>query len=482
MVSVIVPAYNMAAFLAETLDSILASTYSDFEVIVMDDGSKDNSYDIAKSYAAKDKRVRAYTKKNGGVSTARNAAISLARGEFILPVDADNTIEPAFIERAVKTICSDPEIKVVAPTSDFFGEKTGIWKLPPFSLKLLARKNIMDNCALYRKADWERVGGYCPQIVTREDWAFWISILKDGGKVVILPEVYHHYRIRSTSKRVTNRNKKFLVIDKLNNLHPEFFERVLHGPLRHRRSLSKLINLTYRFFHPRHVVVASGFTRFTDRVKALPAYFRFDCGTMIHDHRNELRELCWLDEKVVAKSFATPNVVNRIAYGLFRKSKARRSFEYAELLRKNGIGSPEPVAYYEERSLLLFGKSYFVCRKSECDHSYADLMNGGYPNDEEPLRAIARTAAKMHNLGMIHKDFSRGNILFRHTDSGIETEIIDLNRIRFHKVDMHEGCRNFSRLPGTERMMAVLADEYAKARGFDAQRCFELMLKHNVEE
>ena len=481
MVSVIVPAYNMAAYLAETLDSILASTYTNIEVIVMDDGSTDNSYDIAKSYAIKDKRIKAYTKKNGGVSTARNAAISLAKGQYILPVDADNTIEPTFIEKAVETISSDPDIKVVAPTSDFFGDKTGIWKLPPFSLDLLARKNIMDNCALYRKEDWERVGGYCPQIVTREDWAFWISILKDGGKVVILPEVYHHYRIRSTSKRVTNRNKKFQVIDKLNNLHPEFFERILHGPLQHRRSLSKLMNLTYRFLHPRRVHINPEFARFNDQVKAISAYFQFDCGTVVHDHRNQIRQLNWLGETVIAKFFASPNIVNRLAYGLFRKSKARRSFEYAELLRKSGIGSPEPIAYYEERCLLFFGKSFYVCLKSECDHSYADLMNGDYPNDEEPLRAIAQTAANMHNLGMIHKDFSRGNILFRYTDNGVKTEIIDLNRIRFHKVDIHEGCRNFSRLPGTERMMAIFADEYAKQRGFDKDECLKLILKYKIE-
>lgn len=81
--------------------------------------------------------------------------------------------------------------------------------------------------------------------------------------------------------------------------------------------------------------------------------------------------------------------------------------------------------------------------------------------------------------GYLHKDYSRGNILFRRTDKGVEVEIIDLNRIRFRTVDMEEGCRNFERLPGTPEMFAILADEYAKARGFDANECLKLILKYN---
>ena len=82
LVSVVVPVYNMEAFLPETLDSILASVYPNFEVVVVDDGSKDASYRIACSYAEKDKRVRAYTQPNGGACAARNQAVRLAKGEF----------------------------------------------------------------------------------------------------------------------------------------------------------------------------------------------------------------------------------------------------------------------------------------------------------------------------------------------------------------------------------------------------------------
>lgn len=479
LVSVVVPVYNMESFLPETLDSILASDYPNFEVVVVDDGSKDASYRVACDYAKKDRRVRAYTQPNGGACAARNQAVRLAEGEFILPVDADNLIGSTLIADSVKEIVKDPSVKVVAPRADFFGERTGEWKLPPFSLHLLARKNIMDTCALYRKKEWERVGGYCENIIAREDWEFWIAVLKDGGKVVRLPEIGLHYRIRNVSKRVTDRSLKRHVVETLNARYPEFFERELGGPLHYRRSWSVLLNRIYRLFHPRKIYVASDFCTLTDYAKALPALFKYNYGTVIYKGRNELREMDWYGTKVVVKSFRVPNLINRIAYGVFRSSKAQRSFEYAEMLRREGIGSPAPVAYYTERNGLLFTHSYYACLKSECPYSYVNLMRGDFPGQEEILRAIARTTAALHEKGYLHKDYSRGNILFRRTDKGVEVEIIDLNRIRFRTVDMEEGCRNFERLPGTPEMFAILADEYAKARGFDTNECLKLILKYN---
>lgn len=337
----------------------------------------------------------------------------------------------------------------------------------------------MDTCALYRKVEWERAGGYCEGIIAREDWEFWIAVLKNGGKVVRLPEIGLHYRIRNVSKRVTDRSLKRHVVKTLNARHPEFFERELGGPLRYRRSWSVLLNRIYRLFHPRKVYVDAGFCTLTSYVKALPALFKYDSGTVIYKGRNELREMDWYGTKVVIKSFRVPNLINRIAYGVFRSSKAQRSFEYAEMLRREGIGSPAPVAYYTERNGLLFTRSYYVSLKSECLYSYVNLMRGDFPGQEEILRAIARTTAALHEKGYLHKDYSRGNILFRHTDKGVEVEIIDLNRIRFRTVDMEEGCRNFERLPGTPEMFAILADEYAKARGFDANECLKLILKYN---
>ena len=242
LVTVVIPVYNMEDFLPETLRSVLSSDYPQLEIIVVDDGSRDGSLDVALEFAHQDNRITVISQPNAGVAAARNRAISVCHGELIFPVDADNTIEPSLISQAVSAILADPEVKVVAPQADFFGTRQGLWKLPPFSLHLLAHKNIMDTCALYYRKDWEKAGGYCEYIVAREDWEFWISVLKDGGKVVRLKDVGLHYRVREQSKRVSDRQLKRHVIDTLNYLHPEFFKRELGGPLRYHRSWSVAIN------------------------------------------------------------------------------------------------------------------------------------------------------------------------------------------------------------------------------------------------
>ena len=480
LVSVVIPVYNMEEFLEETLDSVLSSDYPNFEVIVMDDGSKDRSLEIAESYNSRYENVRVYTQANSGVATARNHAISKAGGVYILPVDADNRISKELIHSAVDILESDPEVKVVCPRAEFFGDRSGEWVLPPFSLSLLARKNMMDTCAVYRKSEWERIGGYCAEIVAREDWEFWISMLKDGGKVVKLPEIGLFYRVREQSKRVTDRLLKKHVIDVLNRRHPDFFERELGGPLRYQRSWSRLINRISRIIHPRRVFVGDDFQDLSSFVRVLPVHFE-NGGTLIYEGRNKLKEFEIHGRKLIVKSYQLPHLINRVVYNSFRASKARRSYQYAQMLRKAGIGSPAPVGFYSTGTWLLFGRSYFVSLKSECPYTYRNLLEETFTGDKEKvLRAIARTTAALHENGFLHKDYSGGNILFRETDKGIEVEIIDLNRMRFGKVDIETGCKNFERLPGTHEMFVILADEYAKVRGFDADRCLELIEKSHL--
>ena len=480
LVSVVIPVYNMEEFLEETLDSVLSSDYPNFEVIVMDDGSKDRSLEIAESYKSRYENVRVYTQANSGVATARNHAISKAGGVYILSVDADNRISKELIHSAVDILESDPEVKVVCPRAEFFGDRSGEWVLPPFSLSLLARKNMMDTCAVYRKSEWERIGGYCAEIVAREDWEFWISMLKDGGKVVKLPEIGLFYRVREQSKRVTDRLLKKHVIDVLNRRHPDFFERELGGPLRYQRSWSRLINRISRIIHPRRVFIGDDFQDLSSFVRVLPVHFE-NGGTLIYEGRNKLKEFEIHGRKLIVKSYQLPHLINRVVYNSFRASKARRSYQYAQMLRKAGIGSPAPVGFYSTGTWLLFGRSYFVSLKSECPYTYRNLLEETFTGDKEKvLRAIARTTAALHENGFLHKDYSGGNILFRETDKGIEVEIIDLNRMRFGKVDIETGCKNFERLPGTHEMFVILADEYAKVRGFDADRCLELIEKSHL--
>lgn len=480
MVSVIVPVYNMELYLEETLTSILASDYSNMEIILMDDGSKDNSWKIMQRYASEYPNVSAYTQSNGGVSSARNHAIFLAKGAYILPVDADNRISKEFVRLAVTELEKDEDVKVVCSRAEFFGDRTGEWKQPNFSLKLLARKNMIDNCAMYRKSDWERVGGYCTNIKTREDWAFWISILKDGGKVVRLDHVGLYYRIRPGSKRVANRHRKREVIDILNRLHPEFFDRVLHGPLRHQRTWSSFLNRIHSLFHFRKLEIHPDYSSLLPFVLLLHTDFERE-GILLHKGRNEVKAFCHNDFDLVVKSYHIPRYFNRIIYGLFRASKAERSYRYAWILKEKGIGTPAAVAFVTYRRWFLFEKSYLVTVKSQCPYTYRDFATHTFDNQDEILSAIAHTTALLHENNLLHKDYSAGNILFRMTETGVDVEIVDLNRMRFGEVSMKMGCQNFERLPGTYEMFATLANEYAKVRGFNQSECLEV-IEHTHSE
>lgn len=478
-VSIIIPAYNAEKTLPETLDSACACTYEPLEIIVVDDGSTDGTLSIAHGYAARDARIKVLHQENAGACHARNHAIGESTGEYILPLDADDIIVPEFISLAAATLDMRPEVKVVQPRAHFFGMRSGEWRLPMFSRHLLARRNMIEMTSMYRRADWERVGGYCEEIIAREDWEFWISILKDGGEVVRTEEVMHYYRIVPNSKRVRDRLLFHHVVKTLNRRHPDFFFRELGGPLRYWRTWSRLLNALYFCVHPRRCKVSPEFAPLKPFVQALRQRFRVGSGELIFMNRNEIREFHVGGEDIIVKSFRVPNLVNRIVYGLFRKSKAERSYNYAQMLKAAGIGSPTPVGWLEQRRGFLFTYSYYASLRSTCPLSYMDVIALSRDERDEYLRAIAATTAQMHERGWLHTDYSRGNILCGRADDGtVKVEIIDLNRIRFREVDCRTGCRNFERLPGDDEVLTVIADEYARLRGFDAALCRSYILEH----
>src|ERR1043166_2529650 len=112
-VSVIVPCYNQGEYLPEALESVLAQTFRNWECVIVSDGSPDNTAQVASLYAEKDSRIHFYDTEHGGVSAARNFAISKAKGEYILPLDADDKISCGYIEECLKMIKFSGDIKLV---------------------------------------------------------------------------------------------------------------------------------------------------------------------------------------------------------------------------------------------------------------------------------------------------------------------------------------------------------------------------------
>lgn len=201
LVSIIVPCYNQAQYLDEALQSIIQQTYSNWECIIVNDESKDNTEEIAKQWIKKDSRFKYLFQNNAGVCVARNVAILNSKGEFILPLDADDKIGKNYIELAIEEFLKNKYLKVIYCKAEKFGMLNGLWNLKPFSLHNLALNNIIFNSAIFKRNDWELVGGYDVNMkYGREDWEFWISILKNGGMVLQLDVIGFYYRIKHVSR------------------------------------------------------------------------------------------------------------------------------------------------------------------------------------------------------------------------------------------------------------------------------------------
>jgi len=220
-VSVIIPCYNQGAYLEEAVESVLAQTFQDFEILVVDDGSTDaETVQMLKDYTRP--KTRVIRTENQGLSAARNNGIREAKGAYILPLDADDKIGSGYLEDAVRILDQHPEIGIVYCEAEHFGVRGGRWDLPEFSLERILWGNIIFCSAMFRKDHWEEVGGYNINMVYGwEDWDFWLSLIRLNLKVYKIPKIYFYYRLKELSM-VTSMNEE-----------QNFFMR-LHAYLNHR--------------------------------------------------------------------------------------------------------------------------------------------------------------------------------------------------------------------------------------------------------
>lgn len=208
LVSVIIPCYNYGHFLSEALESVMAQTYSDWECIIINDGSHDKTEEVALKYCNVDSRFKYLYKENGGHSSARNLGIRHSNGIYILPLDADDKISSQFLERAVKVIESDNEIKLVCAETQLFGDTEKIAKMPKYDFRELLVWNYLFATNLFRRKDFDMTYGYDEQMLLYEDWSLWINLLKNGGRIVEMPFVGYYYRQKTNSIFSQGQNDK----------------------------------------------------------------------------------------------------------------------------------------------------------------------------------------------------------------------------------------------------------------------------------
>lgn len=199
-VSVVIPCFNAGATINEAIESVLAQTHDDIEIVVVDDGSTDSHTRDVLAHASWP-RTRIIHQENAGPAAARNAAIQASVGEFILPLDADDRIESGYVEKALDVMQSDANVGIVYCKAMKFGAESGPWCLPAYSLRELVIDNVIFVTSLFRRSDWESVGGFNQTLRHGvEDYEFWVKIVGLGRDVVQLDEYLFNYRVQNVSR------------------------------------------------------------------------------------------------------------------------------------------------------------------------------------------------------------------------------------------------------------------------------------------
>jgi len=229
--------------------------------------------------------------------------------------------------------------------------------------------------------------------------------------------------------------------------------------------------------HPNFVQFQSELTHFIDDFASE--------GVLFGDgNRNKIKLFELNGRAINIKSFKVPNVINQVAYKFFRKSKARRSYEFANRLIEFGIGTPQPIAFSESFSLIGIQKSYYISEHLLADLTYRELVEiPTYPDHENILRQFVQFSFRLHEKGIEFLDHSPGNTLIKKTAEGkYNFYLVDLNRMNFQvEMNLERRMKNLSRLTPKMEMIAIMSDEYAKLYGRSYEVVYEKMRFYTEE-
>jgi len=259
-VSIVIAAYNASRYIGETLDSIADQTFTDYEVIVVNDGSED-SRELERILESHALDVVYISQANQGVSAARNAAINVARGEFYAQVDADDQWEPDYLDFQIKYLSDHPDVALVYPNARIFGDSSeaGLeyMKLCPsegdvtFESLILQRCTVL-TCVTARMNTIKSAGMFDESLRSCEDFDLWLRILKSGGRIAYHRQVLARYRRHGAS---LSSNRVWMTTNLLTVLEKAAKRSDLTDP--ERKSISKELTLRLtllRLFQGKHAL------------------------------------------------------------------------------------------------------------------------------------------------------------------------------------------------------------------------------------
>ncbi|MBL8701920.1 MAG: glycosyltransferase [Alphaproteobacteria bacterium] len=231
-VSVLMPVFNGERFLREAIDSVLAQSFDDFELVVVDDGSLDGTAAIAQGYAARDGRVRYLRKANSGIGETLNRGLEVARAPLVARLDADDVMEPARLARQVHFLAARPELGGAASNFaviDAAGRirqrvaplPGGVAEIEPF-LARGGRLRYTHPTVIYRRDPVMAVGGYRRELEPAEDVDLFLRLYEAGHPMIVQPECLTRYRVHSGQISAT---RLFDAFHKVEFIHENFFRR-----------------------------------------------------------------------------------------------------------------------------------------------------------------------------------------------------------------------------------------------------------------
>jgi len=214
----------------------------------------------------------------------------------------------------------------------------------------------------------------------------------------------------------------------------------------------------------KHFQIQNEFKTINESVQDFILNFNSVGKTIYKGSRNQLKSKSIGEYRVNIKRFNTPNLINRLVYRRFRKSKAKRSFLNAKFLLKCGLGTPKPIAFQENYSTVGITESFYVSIHVDYDFTFLDLIkNPSIQDRKQVLEAFTAFTFKMHENHILFLDHSPGNTLIkRKPNGGYAFYLVDLNRMKFKKLNFIERIKNFERLSLDPDIVKIMGATYAK--------------------
>lgn len=246
LISIIVPVYNSELTIEETLLSIKKQKYANIELIIVNDGSKDNSKKLIENFINNNNslNIKLFNINNIGVALARNYGVNKSNGKYVVFIDSDDLLHEDYVELAYSEFLKNNELCLVYSDVEFFGAKSGLWKLREFSIRNMLINNCIPIFAMFKKEDFINLNGFDKNLNFAEDWELWLRMIKINSNVCKINRTLYYYRQSEnetslTNMAITNKNIDYSRLYIFNKHYEFYFENKLN--------LTELINYSIKF-------------------------------------------------------------------------------------------------------------------------------------------------------------------------------------------------------------------------------------------